>query len=133
MSATGSSTETPPVPPFPPDAQAVMQTRRAAGRPLLQPLIMFLNKERTLCYSNAGTNFILSAPTLVEFLLRLQSCDGVPWRFRQLALTPPTLVSQTHRQKLNCTVAAKEHSSNKRKNCRGCSCSTRLPHRGNPS
>ena len=92
QASTGSGTVAPPFPPFPPDAQAVMQTRQAAGRPLLQPLIMFLNEERTLCYSNAGTNFILSAPPLVEFLLRLPSGDGVPWRFREFALTPPTLV-----------------------------------------
>ena len=79
MSETGSVTEPPPVPPFPPDAQAVMWMRQAAGRPPMQPLIMFLNQDRTLCYSNAGTNFLLSPPALVEF-------EGVPRRFRQLRI-----------------------------------------------
>ena len=80
-----------------------------------------------MVHHHAGTNFILSAPPLVEFPLRLPSCGGVPWRFRQFALTPPTLVSLTRRQKCNHTFAAKEHSSNKRANCPGCSCSKRIP------
>ena len=133
MSATGSVTEPPPTPPFPPDAQAVMWMRQAAGRPPLQPLIMFLNQDRTLCYSNAGTNFLLSPPALVEFLLRLPPCEGIPRRFRQLALTSPLQVSLTLKQRNNCTVTAKEHTSNQRKNRRGCTSSQRLLDRRNPS
>ena len=67
--------------------------RQANGRPLLTPLIMFLNGDGTLCYSNAGSNYLLSSPTLVEFLLRLAPCNGLVWMVRQLALTPPMQVS----------------------------------------
>lgn len=54
---------------------------------------MFLNGDGTLCYSNAGTNYLLSSPTLVEFLLRVPHCNGLVWMVRQLALTPPIQVS----------------------------------------
>ena len=54
---------------------------------------MFLNGDGTLCYSNAGTNYLLSSPKLVEFLLRLPPCQGFVQKVRQLALTPPMLVS----------------------------------------
>ena len=56
-------------------------------------MIRFLNGDRTLCYSNAGTNYLLSSPRLVEFLLRLPPCEGLVQKIRQLALTPPMLVS----------------------------------------
>ena len=92
MSAPGSGNQLRP-PPLPPDAQAVILERQANGRPLLQPMIMFLNGDRTLCYSNAGTNYLLSSPRLVEFLLRLPPCEGLVQKIRQLALTPPMLVS----------------------------------------
>ena len=129
MSAAGSGAERLPAPPFPPDAQAVMWLRQSAGRPLLQPLIMFLNGDGTLCYSNAGTNFLLSPPALVEFLLRLPPCNGLPSKFRQLALTSPIQVSLTYKQKQkhNHIATAKEHSGNQRKNRPGCTCSPRFP------
>ena len=128
MSAVGGSAEPPPAAPFPPDAQAIMWMRQAAGRPLLQPLIMFLNGDGTLCYSNAGTNFLLSAPALIEFLLRLPPCDGLPRKFRQLALTSPMQVRLKQRgRKNNRCVTGKEHSCNQRKNCPGCTRSERLP------
>ena len=59
---------------------------------------MFLNGDGTLCYSNAGTNYLLSSPTLVEFLLRLPPCNGLVQMVRQLALTPPMLVSHINSQ-----------------------------------
>ncbi len=93
MNAIGSGNELLP-PPLPPDAQRVILERQAKGRPLLPPLIAFLNGDGTLCYSNAGTNFLLSSPKLVEFLLRLPPCNRLVWMVRQLALTPPMLVSQ---------------------------------------
>ena len=94
MNAIGSGNELLP-PPLPPDAQEVILVRQANGRPLLPPLIAFLNGDGTLCYSNAGTNYILSSPKLVEFLLRLPpwACQGFVEKIRQLALTPPMLVS----------------------------------------
>ena len=84
-----------PLPTLPADAQAVISERQAAGRPLLTPVIQFLNKDRTLCYSNAGTNFLLSSPKLVEFLLGLPPGGGLLRMFRGLALTRPTQVSIT--------------------------------------
>ena len=92
MDTIGSGNELLP-PPLPPDAQRVILERQANGRPLLPPLIAFLNGDGTLCYSNAGTNYLLSSPKLVEFLLRLPPCQGFVQKVRQLALTPPMLVS----------------------------------------
>ena len=92
MNAPGSGNRLGP-PSLPPDAQAVILERQAKGRPLFPPLIEFLNGDRTLCYSNAGSNYLLSSPTLVEFLLSLPPGDGLLRMVRELALTPPRLVN----------------------------------------
>ena len=133
MNALGNGNNVRP-PPLPPDAQAVISERQANGRPLLPPLIMFLNGDGTLCYSNAGTNYLLSSPTLVEFLLRLPPCEGLVQKVRQLALTTPMMVSRIHtvRNDLIHIVTAEVDESHQGATRPGGACCQGLSGGGNP-
>ena len=51
---------------------------------------MFLNGTRTMCYANGGTNTILAAISINEFLGQLPpTVSGLVKRLRLLSLTPP--------------------------------------------
>ena len=66
------------------------QAREKAGRPRRQQLIPFQNPSRTMCYANAGTNFLMSPPEISEFLARLPLGNGLIKVIGALARAPPS-------------------------------------------
>ena len=80
---------------LPDNLPSVVQLRQLHSLPPRQSAIMFLNGTRTLCYANGGTNTILAAICINEFLGRLPpTVSGLVKRLRLLSLTPPGQVSK---------------------------------------
>ena len=52
-------------------------------------MLRLLNHGGKLCYSNAGTNFLLSAPDLVQFLTQLPPGGRLISIMRRLTTTRP--------------------------------------------
>ena len=67
--------------------------RNLDGLPLKQPLLQLENSSRTVCYSNSGTNLLMSSPQLSHFLAELPSRQRLLGIVRGLARNQPGKVS----------------------------------------
>ena len=50
------------------------RARKQVGLPPKQPLLQLENSSKTACYSNSGTNLLLSSPRISRFLAGLLDC-----------------------------------------------------------
>ena len=67
--------------------------RNLNGLPLKQPLLQLENSSRTVCYSNSGTNLLMSSPQLSHFLAELPSRPRLLRIVRGLARNEPGKIS----------------------------------------
>ena len=71
------------------------RARKQVGLPPKQPLLQLENSSKTACYSNSGTNLLLSSPRISRFLAGLLDCwtVGLLGIVRGLARNKPNKVS----------------------------------------
>ena len=71
------------------------RARKEVGLPPKQPLLQLENSSKTACYSNSGTNLLLSSPRISRFLAELLDCwtVGLLGIVRGLARNKPNKVS----------------------------------------
>ena len=71
------------------------RARKQVGLPQKQPLLQLENSSKTACYSNSGTNLLMSSPRISQFLAGLLDCwtVGLLGIVRGLARNKPYKVS----------------------------------------